>query len=371
MNTELSLRLLGDVMDWTDDEARNEYRWLKFMADTKFDAYRDFQAGMRFTESLARWLQQFEMPERIGAYSFVKERLVFIGLGETHHLVEQFYPRFAHEAIVTLVADRNAIRPYEVYASTLMTQQVEDLRRRTLFLGLSDGARVDVLRHSNVGRLTNEQIVASTQLDQEKWQSLLQDLRKDTGDNDAKFELVYLVDDFTATGTSFLRYDSSSGQWKGKLAKFQNSIRSVSDELFASGWTLGVHHYMASHAAAEALSLSMKKSTPFFLASGWQALVPNFGIVLPKELPLSSSRADDSAFLALTDKYYDPVIETKHTLVGGTLDMKLGYGGCALPLVLEHNTPNNSLALLWADTKRSPTEGPSMRPLFRRRQRHV
>ena len=56
--------------------------------------------------------------------------------------------------------------------------------------------------------------------------------------------------------------------------------------------------------------------------------------------------------------------------------MKLGYGGCALPLILDHNTPNNSMPLLWAETVGSPkVDGmaavPAMRPLFRRRQRHI
>jgi hypothetical protein len=72
--------------------------------------------------------------------------------------------------------------------------------------------------------------------------------------------------------------------------------------------------------------------------------------------------------LKLVGTYYDDAIETKHTKVGGA-DARLGFGRCALPLVLEHNTPNNSLAILWADTKGGPGKH-AMRPLFRRRQRH-
>jgi hypothetical protein len=84
------------------------------------------------------------------------------------------------------------------------------------------------------------------------------------------------------------------------------------------------------------------------------------------DLPVNRARVGD--FMSLIDKYYNPVIETSHTLLGGT-NVRLGFGSGALPLVLEHNTPNNSLALLWADT--APSDGePIMRPLFRRRQRH-
>ena len=48
--------------------------------------------------------------------------------------------------------------------------------------------------------------------------------------------------------------------------------------------------------------------------------------------------------------------------------MRYGYANCALPLVLEHNTPNNSIPILWAETQGKL--GHPMRPLFRRRDRH-
>jgi hypothetical protein len=97
--------------------------------------------------------------------------------------------------------------------------------------------------------------------------------------------------------------------------------------------------------------------------------------VLPVDLPIDRSggeRYED--FIALTNTYYDPKIETKHTGVGGVTHLGLGYGGCALPLVLDHNTPNNAIALLWAETDGGDRNGlqvPPMRPLFRRRQRHA
>jgi len=59
MNQDLALRVLGQIMAWNDEQARDEFRWLRLMARLKYDGYRDFQAGMRFIESLATWLQQF------------------------------------------------------------------------------------------------------------------------------------------------------------------------------------------------------------------------------------------------------------------------------------------------------------------------
>jgi hypothetical protein len=94
--------------------------------------------------------------------------------------------------------------------------------------------------------------------------------------------------------------------------------------------------------------------------------------VLPAELPITV--ASHSDFIELTRIYYDPILRTRHTDVGGVEHLGLGYGGCALPVVLDHNTPNNAVALLWAETdggERNGTVAPQMRPLFRRRQRHA
>ena len=76
MNQELGLRVIGQIMNWTDDRARQEFDWLKLMARLKYDGYREFQAGMRFIESLATWLQQFKQNERETAYAFVRRTLV-------------------------------------------------------------------------------------------------------------------------------------------------------------------------------------------------------------------------------------------------------------------------------------------------------
>ena len=358
-------------MNWTDDRSGDEYAWLKFMGGIKYDSYRDFQAGMRFTESLTTWLQQFARHERETAYSFVKNRLVFIGVSETQHLVEQFYPRIVHERIVKTVASQHGVPDYEAIASPDLRNEMDVLRRKTLFLGLSDGARIDVLRHSNSGRLNNEQIVPTTQLDPDKWLGLLKDLRDGLGDEGAKFEAVYLIDDFTATGTSFLRPGNTVGEWKGKLQKFSDSIADVRGELLSEDWTLCIHHYVASMDATSKIASGVVASEAHFQSMGWGVPQLSYGTILPETLPLSKLTGDGD-FIAMTEVYYDDAIETEHTRVGGVDRINLGYGGCALPVILEHNTPNNSVALLWAETQGGGNSSAhAMRPLFRRRQRHL
>ena len=147
-----------------------------------------------------------------------------------------------------------------------------------------------------------------------------------------------------------------------------------SDELFADDWVLGIHHYVASSAAVEAVRKRLSETIDSFETVWNQVPDTSFGMVLPRDLPIDATPGRHDEFIRLTQTYYDATIRTKHTDVGGEEHLGLGYGACALPLVLEHNTPNNAVALLWAETEggdRGDIHAPAMRPLFRRRQRHV
>ena len=381
MNEDLGFKVLGQVMKWTDDRAREEFRWLKLMGRLKYDGYRGFYAGMRFIESLVTWLQQFKQYERDAAYAFVRQTVVYIGPSEIQRLVEQFYPRTVRERLVRTVATEHGIQTHRVLIDSGALALSARLRRQTLFMGLSDGARIDTIRHANADFLGNEQFVQGTQVDTEKWKDLLDNLRKDLDDPNARFRLVYLIDDFAGSGTSFLRFNEEKKKWKGKLLRFKDSVTSANDaldgdKLLEESWVLCVHHYMVSSAAAKAIQKRLDRlAGTGDLPEYWaRATYPSFGMVLPCDLPIDAVDGRHGDFLKLTRTYYDPILRTKHTDVGGVTNLSLGYGGCALPLVLEHNTPNNSVALLWAETDGGVRDGipvSPMRPLFRRRQRHA
>jgi hypothetical protein len=367
MNQELALNILSQIMNWDIERARNEDSWLRLMSRLKYDGYQDYLAGARFVESLANWLQQFESSERDSAYQFVRNHLVYFGPAEIQHLVELTYPETVQPRLLAAVADRLGVPKYRVWAQANTATAYDSMLRKTLFLGLSDGARIDAFRRANVGVISNEQIVFAMQLDDDKWKDLLETLRNDLADQSAKFHYVYLLDDFIASGTTLLRKEE--GKWKGKLIRFWRSVRDqgVLETHFDNDYIVAFHHYIGSHKISEEIEDRYKDA---FSELGDDALFPRveftFGTILPKDLPIDGTRFGE--FMKLTDKYYDPSIETKHIKLGGT-DAKLGFGKGALPLVLEHNTPNNSIALLWAE---SAGEGghPAMRPLFRRRQRH-
>lgn len=380
MNQELSLNILAKIMGWDDVRARNEYAWLKLMARLKYDGYRDFQAGMRFIESLATWLQQFLPEERETAYVFMRNSLVYIGPSEMQRLVERFYPHTVRDRLFRTVATQLELPTYQVIGNTKAIAEIDSLKRKTLFIALSDGARIDTVRHTNVGILTNEQLVVATHVDIDKWGDLLKKLRKDRNDPKARFALVYLIDDFMGTGTSFLRFDEDKKKWTGKLLKFQDSFKKAAetfekDGVFEDSWELCIHHYVASASAAKLVVEREKKARADIAIKGWASAIHfSFGAVLPEELPINAIPGRHTDFIKLTQTYYDSVLLNEHTKVGGVDHLGLGYGGCALPLILEHNTPNNAVALLWAETdgglREDGSQGRAMRPLFRRRQRH-
>jgi hypothetical protein len=78
MDEQLALRLLRRIMQWAEDVATQEYAWVRLLAGLKYDGYGDYVAGVRFAESLAGWLAQFEQGDRQTAYDFVKHRLAWI-----------------------------------------------------------------------------------------------------------------------------------------------------------------------------------------------------------------------------------------------------------------------------------------------------
>ena len=65
----------------------------------------------------------------------------------------------------------------------------------------------------------------------------------------------------------------------------------------------------------------------------------------------------------LSEEYFDELADDEHAEVGKT-SMRLGFADGRLPLVLSHNTPNNSIYILWAE------DGHKVLGLFPRVSRH-
>ncbi|MBD8736230.1 phosphoribosyltransferase-like protein [Sphingomonas sp. CFBP 13706] len=372
MNT-LGLRLIADIMGWGEDgTATEEYAWLRLMASAKYDGYSDFRAGSRFIENLATWLKQFDPEDRHTAYDFVRQRLVYISAAEMQRTIEAFVPETVTPHLRRLAAQAAGIAAHEVWGSTEGATAFKRILRRCLFIGLSDGSRIDILRRANATKLSTEQIAPMMNIGIEKWQDLGKELCDAEKDADARFEHVYLIDDFTASGTTFIR--EVGGKWKGKLTKFNALVEEARREMdgafpLARGYSLHIHHYLSTYKARRALEERVDDARRNWTERSFGDISITQGVLLPETLPLDAVR--DENLIEMCGKYYDDQLYQrlkKHCDEAGQTSMKLGYADCALPIVLEHNTPNNSIPLLWAETE--GTLGHRMVPLFRRRDRH-
>ena len=379
----LALNLLANVMNWSDEVATKEYAWLRLMSAVKYDGYSDFRAGMRFLESLVTWLRQFDEADRAAAYSLVKNRMVYISAAEMQRVIENFVPETVTPYLRKLVAEQLGIKAYEVWGSPGGAIAFKNRLRRCLFIGLSDGSRIDILRRENAGILSQEQILPMMNIGSDKWADLDKDLRGEQGE-EARFEDVYLIDDFTASGTTFIRQVNS--QWKGKLKRFDKMIaeargQSVGGFPIAENYKLHIHHYVSTDQARGNLLKLIGTAMKDWPERTFSSAIVTEGIVLPANLKIgevlpgeSKMRTYDSgddSIVRLCDSYYDDHLYQrlkKHCDEAGQKNMKYGYANCALPLVLEHNTPNNAVSLLWAETQGE--KGHAMRPLFHRRDRH-
>lgn len=342
MREALAERLLANVMGWSPEQVAEERPLLQDLAAYKYDEYQQFSTGMHFVERLAVWLGQFSRgSDREEAYNFVKRNLLFISEPEMRHLVSLAYPDIIKPVLLAKVASQTAIPEFLV--GRLASHDIfPRLRRRSLFLGLSDGARMDVLRR--LARLDNEQVCAGYQLSSSKCKDLIDELNKSEKEKDARFQTLFLLDDFSGSGDSLFRIEKS--ELKGK-------IHTCLDTLLRDNQTTGLFnvnllnvHVILYLATQRALSGLRERISRYLPRSNWPTCDVRAVYTIPDSVQVSSEKEPE--FDAILEKYYDPTIMDRHLLKGGP-DVIHGYAGCSLPLVLNHNTPNNSIYLLWAN----------------------
>jgi hypothetical protein len=355
----LAEKLLAHVMQWGAEEVAAERPYLQAMAAYKYDEYQQFSPGMRFVESLARWLNQFQREERRVAFNFVKSQLLFISTAEMNHLAESAYPDHVRPLLLRRAAETANINRYHV-ARVASSSEFRIAEQKCLFLGLSDGARIDVFRRAN-RELSTEQIVQTHELSSGRVGDLLEELGKRTEcKGPQKFRTVVLIDDFSASGTSYYALPKEGGTSSGKIAKFHRRLRDENDPLSRLVDVNDLQVVVLLYVATQHARQYLIERSDFV----WGAGVCRVEIVqlIPDSVRLTPQ--DTDPFCGLIASYYDPSIHDKHLKKGGTEDARYGYAAGALPLVLHHNCPNNSIALLWSYEDRSVCG------LFPRVQRH-
>lgn len=358
MRREVAVHLLGEVMGTDVESTASLVDDLQTLAHYKYDAYEGYRPGTRFLESVIRWIARFRPEDRPTAARFARTGLVFVSRAELHHLVELVYPSVVRPAVVSQVSERMATPSY--LAPTISaSMEFAALQRATLVLGLSDGARLDLLRRLS-SHLRHEQFSPVTDLSEPRLDEMLSSLEADQSSlgfpRERRFGLVMLVDDFAATGTTLLRKEE--GRWDGRLWKAQQQISTLVERgALSTDHRVRLLLYIATEQAERRLRGLLADAGLRWEVDAVQT-IPDGVRVTPDRDPelfeLCSQYADGSSVEYVT---------------GARGPLAFGCGGAALPVVLYHNTPNNSISLLWQHGSDAP-DGPRAFPLFPRYERY-
>src|SRR5262249_24092973 len=148
-----------------------------------------------------------------------------------------------------------------------------------------------------------------------------------------KFRTVILLDDFSASGTSYLTKELDR-VFKGKIGRFYqgftNPASAASRLIDPPRTEIFVVLYLATAQAYHHLDDLLHE-----MVEPWGTEY-RIIVIHPLRDTVCLKSGDGCAFEQLLQTYYDPMIEDEHTRRGGT-DLKYGFAGCGLPLVLSHN----------------------------------
>lgn len=339
-------RLLAKVMGWQGERSVVEnVPKLQLLADYKYDSYQRFAPGKRFIESLALWLNQFDPTDREAALRLVTDRLVFLSEADFSHLVELAYPDVIVPERMRLIGEEQGIPPHKV-AAIARHLRFEELRLKSLYLGLSDGARTSELRRaSDIG---NEQIWQAYELGRDKSDDMVKQLRTSLDSSGfktstAKFNLIWLLDDFSGSGNTYIRWDIDENRFKGKIKKIYEQL-DQGELIDTSHYEVFLLLYVATRQAWDHIEYWSERFTS---ESGHKPLQIRVLCPIERDVSLTHQPETHLTNLLNNETYSDKTVIDKHFLVGGTDDPRLGFARCALPVVLSHNSPNNSVYILW------------------------
>lgn len=342
MRSALAEKLLSRIMEWSSTEISRERPLMQALSNFKYNEYQQFSIGTKFIESLVKWLSQFSsLEERQIAYDFIKKRLIFISNDQMLHLVNLTFSDKIGPFLIKKTAKEININPF------LVNKIIKDpvyfkVLRKSLFIGLSDGSRIDQLRRSS--NLDNEQVIPTYEISHGKVEDMITNLNKSGAGNN--YNTIFLIDDFTASGTSYFRVEKEGR--KGKIYKTLHSIFTTGKDLYnlidhSESIDINIIFYIATQESLVRLEEEIAKwktETGFLFEF-------RIEVIQKIEDSIKIDPKSDKDFIDLSRKYISNTIVDEHWEKAKHKEYYLGYNECGLPLILVHNTPNNSLPLLW------------------------
>ncbi|NUW27282.1 hypothetical protein HUX57_11500 [Arcobacter butzleri] len=360
MKDNLAASLLSSAMEWDTEDIKNDLIYLQTMAKFKYDSYQNYYPGRKFIESLALWVNQFQKKDRKLALDFIMDKLIFFSNEQIFQFISVSYPMYVQTYILNNLKSNNVVFKYNKVNESL---EYKIAKRKILFLGLSDGSKIEVFRRIN--NLDNEQVFVTYDLSDSKIKDLKKDLYECKIDGEEikeeYFNSIYLIDDFSASGLSFLRYDEKSNTFKGKIQKILKTIldNSLVDPEKVND--INIILYISTEKAKSNIIQNFSKLKDINKFYEKINLHLNVVQMIPNESIYSLN--SNKKFIEFLEKESNSDWLTKHSAVGSTKNPFLGFDECGLPVVLNHNTPNNSLPIIWFG-------GKNKQPVFDRISRH-
>jgi hypothetical protein len=416
LKRELTLQFLQRTLPdppWDEDSLRKMLDDLRVLADYKYNKYEMYQPARLFFENLNLFLNRFSEQDRTIALRFIRDKLIFVSREEFQQLAHVLYYDRIRQKQLDLAAQRSGI-PRHHLSRLVASSDFKRIQRASLYVALSDGARIDYFRRQNLD-INNEQVLAAYYVGDEKVEDVQKELRKELGDKNALFQCVFFLDDFCGSGRTLLRevisFDIPAGDeisdlpdnLKGKLSlnkdkrqlewnykgpisdddqkllqlfattsgmqvaigtlvtacaerntSIKGSLKRISGEKMMTLIAPDANVYLAPLLATEYSTLRLNELTPR-LPEPLKNLEIIPAATISNSVRILSTVGGEIA--QLCDTYYDKSLADQHTST-----VMYGYDDCGLPIVLHHNTPNNSLYFLWARKWRDP--------LFPRFERH-
>ena len=377
MRFNLAKQFLTQLMKWDDIEATEHLKEIDLMSDIKYDSYDQFMPGIKFVGNFYLWLSQFEdIDDRKLMYEFVKKYIIYINSTQISHLIDLLYSTKIIPAIRQKVVEdfRNhglTVNKYN-YKRLDNAAEFKSHKRKTLFIGLSDGSHIDIIRRNSY--LDNDQVLTNYYPDDTKIKELAEELEKSKDlveGSEKKFESIALIDDFTASGSSFIRI-KDDGTFAGKLPKFFEAIYGKEEfkKLLIDGFDIHLYFLIATKSALDHISAMLEQ---------YKKQHPDLNVTLEcvqmlyEDAKFTSHTGTEALAIQkiISQKRYinEPALTRayKESYPAGNTDYHLGYRQCALTIVLNHNTPNNSLPIIWQPKREA---GDRLYPLFYRITRH-
>ena len=366
----LAEMVLAHVVDWGAARLSGELLDLALLAEFKYGEYGQFSPGVGFIESLSLWLARFKGDEQEKMYRLVRDWLVFVSDAEMQHCIKTAYADYAKPILVREAARRAGIREDRI-ARVVGSKEFGDLGKKCLYLGLSDGSRMDDFRRFS--RLHHGQVYSLHEIPGQRKGRMLESLARSlgSGHNNPKFEIVFLVDDFSASGLSYIH--EKDGGFGGKIMEFVEQFDGAAEGgragpvppeggglggMFAPNLLVVVLLYAATDTAADHIR---RHASKMFEGRG---------------IRLEVAVVHEMRAAALTPvevmESVEPILAASSSAMpkggygkGRQQRPHLGFDECGLLVVLSHNCPNNTLPIVWRES-----DDPRAKALFPRRDRH-